>query len=147
MLKLPLLASLSTVCLLSGCVLHQICPPVQGSVVDTVTGAPIKSAKVNIQYCDSQRTSRTDNKGQFSFDAKHKAYAPFINIHVDRDWWFSLHVEADGYKPVSTGQIMGWGCRESIPHELQSGGHKMTWTGKAIVVDPIRLAPTPTKAL
>ena len=143
-LLLPVI--LSAGCLLGGCTVLRIVPPVQGSVVDAVTGVPIKSAKVTIKYFNSQRESCTDAQGQFAFGPRYNIYGSFINVHVDRDSWFSLHVEADGYKAVSTGRYSGfyWEYWERLPPEFfeeQQRRHGIKWTGESMVFPPIKLAP------
>ena len=136
--KSGLLISLLAVCLLGGCTIVRIVPPVQGSVVDAATGVPIQSASVKIKYLNSSRTARTDSQGRFSFPAKHNAYCRFINVHVDRDSWFSLHVEADGYQAFSTREDSVYSISRG-PFEHETRPHRLTWTGKAILVDPVRL--------
>jgi hypothetical protein len=143
--KLLLLVSLIPICLLGGCTIVRIVPPLHGSVVDAATGAPIKSATVNVKYFNSTRTDRTDSQGRFSFGAKHMLVT-FVPVHLDRVSGFTLNVEADRYHPTdlhSRGHPAS-SSPEAPPRELdpsRSDGHKITYMGKALVIAPIQLTP------
>ena len=102
--KTTLLASLSAVCLLGGCTVHRICPPVQGTVVDAVTGQAVEGAKVKIMYWESERSTSTDCHGQFTFGAKYKAFPLFpLNLNLSRVMGCQgLRVEAPGYESAET---------------------------------------------
>lgn len=132
MQRLSLLLILTAACFLGGCTIHSIVPTINGTVVDGVTGDPIPSAVVEIEYCDGTRLENTGDAGQYAFPPRNRAYPWFINAHVDRDMWFTLNVQADGYQPLSTPPSAG--------HNLADG---MTWEGKIIEVAPLRLIPQP----
>jgi len=136
---------LVVVCLMGGCTIQRICPAVQGTVVDAVTGAPIEDASLRIEYFDAHRTTRTDRQGRFSFAAKYKVF-PLINVHLGRISGFRLQAEAKGHQSRGI-EVWTHVSTESPPHELMLHGpkhsHRMLYTGKAIVMDPIRLARTP----
>jgi len=149
MSKVLLLVSLSVVCLVGGCTSQRICPPVQGTIVDAVTGKPIAAAAVKIEYFDAQRKTRTDQHGKFSFAAKHKLF-PLkfvypINVHLDRISGFRLEAEAEGYESGGVAMRDHGVSTESPPHEIPLYGprpsHRMLYTGKAIIIDPIKLVP------
>ncbi len=130
MQRLSLLLILTAACLLGGCTVVSVVPTINGTVVDGVTGDPIPSAVVEIEYCDGTRTDRTDSAGQYAFPPRNRAYLRFINAHVDRDSWFTLNVKVDGYQPLST-------PRSSAHFPT----HGMSWTGKIFQIDPLRLSP------
>ena len=144
MARILFLATLSAASLVGGCTIR-IVPPLQGSVVDAATGAPIESATVKVRYFNSTRTDRTDSQGRFSFGAKHMLVT-FVPVHLDRVSGFTVNVEADRYHPTdlhSRGHPAS-SSPEAPPGELDpswSGGHKITYTGRALVIAPIQLAP------
>ena len=130
-------------CLLSSCcTVERVLPPVRGSVVDAVTGAPIQSANVTIK-CFSERTCQTDSQGHFGFKAKYELllWVP----PSDPAWHFTLTVEADGYAPSEAMTYHGGIGLEPQPGSSyfpysKPGGAKMVYDGKVIVIDPIALS-------
>jgi len=143
-------------CMLGGCTIQEVCPPIRGTVVDAVTGVPVKSAKVTIGYWNPERVSQTDSQGRFSFGAKHE----WVPVTVTYNLWprgelgtrgFSVQAEADGCS-ASDSTHYGWrlwgpdlGKTAAMPPR-SPGAPKMAYDGEAIVIDPIALARAPAKA-
>lgn len=140
---LPLLVCLVVAAALGGCKNHCICPPVEGTIIDAVTGSPIPAARVTIHYYNSKRMNRTDSMGHFAFDDPE--YQMLLTGHLDRVWGFSLCVEAEGYRPLNSPKIpleMSALPRYPLPHEIQPmqfWPYRMVYTGKTVVIDPIPL--------
>ena len=137
-------------CILGGCTIQEVCPPIRGTVVDAVTGVPVKSAKVTIGYWNPERVSQTDSQGRFSFGAKHEWVALLPGAELGTRG-FSVQAEADGYS-ASDSTHYGWrlwgpdlGKTAAMP-PMWPGKPKMVYDGEVIVIDPIALARAPAKA-
>lgn len=136
---------LSACCLFGGCTVKRIIAPIEGSVVDAGTGAPIKAANVRVKYFDSERAARTDSEGRFSFGPEYMLFT-LVPVHLDRVCRFALQVEADGYQPAKLLSVMHpeSSCPEAPARVLdphRTGGHGTTYTGKALVIAPVQLTP------
>lgn len=149
--NLAIMACAGAVLLLGGCSIVRIAPHVKGTVVDASTGAPIEDAKVTIFYVDSKRKDKTGEMGEFKFGEKHR-FGSASEGHTEHTTGFKLRVAKPGYavREIEVGPFT------ILPHarrqELlpwQTHGQPMTWTGKSIVVSPIRLeraGATPQRA-
>jgi len=138
---------------LVGCTVLRVCPPIEGSVVDAVTGAPIESATVTVVYNTSgwlnprsERVTQTDSSGHYLFRGKTDVFV-WLPMPMDPVSAFSLQVKADGYLASDTMQYGPWLGLEppsAIP-ESPNGTPKMVYADEVIVVDPITLSPSPVR--
>jgi hypothetical protein len=140
MAKVIAVGCLCAVCLLSGCQVVRACPPVNGTVVDAVTRAPIKSAEVTIRYFNSEQVSQTDSQGRFHFEANHTllVWLP----PMDPVFGFSMQAKAEGYSTSDTMNCL-WMSFEPPPEipVSPSDAPKIVYADRVLVVDPITLAP------
>ena len=142
------------ICFLGGCAVLRVCPQIEGSVVEGVTGAPIKSATVTVVYNTSgylnphsELATQTDSQGRYLFKAKSDVFV-WVPMPFDPACGFTLQAKADGYSVSEVHRYGPWMGLEPPPTiaEPPTGSPKMAYRGEIIVIGPIKLVPSPVRA-
>jgi hypothetical protein len=134
--SLAMLLLTATAVSVGGCVIpfphiKQTSGPVEGVVVDGVTGEPLQGATVCVAYPDGgTREALTDTAGRFRFGSKHRFHWGYVfgvalnySLPYDCGWhdFNYVVVEADGYRPVAfSPSSEPWPPGNTIEHYLHN---------------------------